>query len=138
VEVLSSALRHGIDGADIQHALVHALAVDESGEDPLRYLVLGPDRAANLLELLGAGSHERAGGHSCDADAEPVPTTVAGRQVIEMAGKRKASAGALDQARVEALAAEAERGYDFEEILRRRRGGRPALGSARPASSRCA
>jgi hypothetical protein len=50
--------------------------------------------------------------------------------VIEMAGKRKAGAGALDAARVDALVAEAERGYDVEEILRRRRGGRPALGSA--------
>ena len=47
-----------------------------------------------------------------------------------MAGRRKASAGALDEAHVEALVAEAERGYDVEEILRRRRGGRPALGSA--------
>jgi hypothetical protein len=28
------------------------LTVDEIGEDPLRYLVLGPDRAANLLELV--------------------------------------------------------------------------------------
>jgi hypothetical protein len=52
VVVLSSALRHGIDVEDIQHALVHALTVDEIGEDPLRYLVLGPDRAANLLELV--------------------------------------------------------------------------------------
>lgn len=31
---------------------------------------------------------------------------------------------------VEALADEAERGYDVEDILRRRRGGRPAMGSA--------
>lgn len=50
--MLPSALRHGIEAEDIQHALVHALAVDEIGEDPLRYLVLGPDRAANLLELV--------------------------------------------------------------------------------------
>jgi hypothetical protein len=49
--------------------------------------------------------------------------------VIEM-GKRKESTGALDEAQVEALVAQAERGYDVEEILRRRRGGRPALGSA--------
>lgn len=31
---------------------------------------------------------------------------------------------------VEALADEAERGYDVEDILRRRRGGHPAMGSA--------
>jgi predicted HicB family RNase H-like nuclease len=47
-----------------------------------------------------------------------------------MAGRRKARAGAFHAAQVEALVAEAERGYDVEEILRRRRGGRPALGSA--------
>ncbi len=52
---------------------------------------------------------------------------------MAMAGRRKASAGALDAAQVEALVAEAEHGYDVEEILRRRRGGRPALGS--PAAS---
>ncbi len=52
VEVLPSALRHGIDAEDIQHALTHALSVDQVGEDPARYLVLGPDRAANLLELV--------------------------------------------------------------------------------------
>ena len=45
-----------------------------------------------------------------------------------MAGKREA--GAFDETQVEALVAEAESGYDVEEILRRRRGGRPALGSA--------
>lgn len=39
-------------------------------------------------------------------------------------------ADALNETRIAALAAEAERGYDVEEILRRRRGGRPALGSA--------
>ncbi len=31
---------------------------------------------------------------------------------------------------VEAMADEAERGYDVEDILRRRRGGRPPMGSA--------
>jgi predicted HicB family RNase H-like nuclease len=31
---------------------------------------------------------------------------------------------------VEAMADEAERGYDTDEILRRRRGGRPPMGSA--------
>ena len=52
MEVLESALRHGVDPEDIQHAVAHALTVDEVGEDPLRYLVLGPDRGGNLLELV--------------------------------------------------------------------------------------
>ena len=52
MEVLSSARRHGVADEDIEHAVARALAVEEIGEDPLRYLVLGPDRAGNLLELV--------------------------------------------------------------------------------------
>jgi len=50
--VLRSALRHGIAGEDILHAVNHAIIVDEVGDDPVRWLVLGPDRAGNLLELV--------------------------------------------------------------------------------------
>jgi hypothetical protein len=52
VEVLRSALRHGVDAGDINHAVNNALFVEEIGEDPQRYLVLGPDRAGNLLEVV--------------------------------------------------------------------------------------
>ena len=52
MEVLRSALRHGIPSEDIRHAIINAVAVDEVGEDPARWLVLGPDRAGNLLELV--------------------------------------------------------------------------------------
>lgn len=52
MEVLRSALRHGIPGEDILHAVNHAVTVEEVGEDPVRWLVLGPDRAGNLLELV--------------------------------------------------------------------------------------
>jgi len=52
VEVLRSAHRHRIGLRDIDHALTHALVVEEVGEDPTRYLVLGPDRAGNLLEVV--------------------------------------------------------------------------------------
>ena len=30
----------------------HALAIEDIGEDPDRWLVLGPDRAANMLEVV--------------------------------------------------------------------------------------
>jgi hypothetical protein len=30
----------------------HAITVEEVGDDPVRWLVLGPDRAGNLLELV--------------------------------------------------------------------------------------
>lgn len=52
VDVLRSALRHGVDAENINHALDNALLVEEIGEDPQRYLVLGPSRAGNLLELI--------------------------------------------------------------------------------------
>jgi len=52
VDVLRSAFRHGVVDEDIQHGLRGALVIDEIGEDPTRYLVLGPDRAGNLLELV--------------------------------------------------------------------------------------
>jgi hypothetical protein len=52
LEVLRSAVRHGIPGEDIRHATGNAVAVEEVGDDPVRWLVLGPDRAGNLLELV--------------------------------------------------------------------------------------
>ena len=52
IEVLRSAFRHGIPTDDIHHAVRNAVAVEEVGEDPVRYLVLGPDRAGRLLELV--------------------------------------------------------------------------------------
>ncbi len=47
-----SAWRHGVGQDGISHAFEHALAWIELGDDPPRYLVAGPDRAGNLLELV--------------------------------------------------------------------------------------
>lgn len=52
MDVLPSARRHGVDEADVDHAVRHAVVVEEVAEDPLRYLVIGPDRSGNLLELV--------------------------------------------------------------------------------------
>ena len=52
VVVLPSARRHGIEDADIDHAIRHATVVDEVAEDPVPYLLIGPDRSGNLLELI--------------------------------------------------------------------------------------
>jgi hypothetical protein len=52
VEVLPSARRHGVEDADIDHALRHATVIDEVDEDPVRYLLIGPDRSGNLLEMI--------------------------------------------------------------------------------------
>jgi hypothetical protein len=52
VEVLPSALRHGVREEDVHHALRNSLLVEEIDEDPTRYLVLGPGQTGNLLELV--------------------------------------------------------------------------------------
>ena len=52
MEILSSGRRHGVEDEDIHHCIENAVAIEEVAEDPVRYLVLGPDRAGNLLELV--------------------------------------------------------------------------------------
>ena len=42
----------------------------------------------------------------------------------------KADGSPITDAMIEAMADEAERGYDVETVLRRRQGGRPPMGSA--------
>jgi len=58
VEIHSSARRHGTADDDILHAIEHAMVVDDLGEDPDRWLVIGPDRAANLIEVIVLVSSE--------------------------------------------------------------------------------
>ena len=52
VEIHPSARRHGSADDDILHAIENSMVVDDLGEDPDRWLVIGPDRAANLLEIV--------------------------------------------------------------------------------------
>jgi hypothetical protein len=52
VEIHDSARRHGVADQDILHAIDHALAIEDAGEDPDRWLIIGPDAAANLLEVV--------------------------------------------------------------------------------------
>ncbi|MGQ0826150.1 MAG: hypothetical protein ACT4OX_14155 [Actinomycetota bacterium] len=52
MEIHQSARRHGITNDDIRHAIEHAMVVDDLGEDPERWLVIGPDLAGNLLEVI--------------------------------------------------------------------------------------
>ena len=49
MDALRSAFRHGVDLEDPQPAVRNAMVVEEIATDPTRYLVLGPDRAGNLL-----------------------------------------------------------------------------------------
>lgn len=50
MEIYSSARKHGISNADIEHAVDHAMAVGE--QDDAKVLYLGPDRSGKLLEIV--------------------------------------------------------------------------------------
>lgn len=52
MEIHQSARRHNVNDADIVHAVSHAIAWLEVGDDPVRYLLVGPDHAGNLIELV--------------------------------------------------------------------------------------
>ena len=52
MEVRPAARKHGVADEDIRHAVDNALAVDDAGQDPDRWLVVGPDHAGNLLEVV--------------------------------------------------------------------------------------
>lgn len=52
VEIHHSARRHRVADDDIEHAYDHATVWVELGDDPLRYLMVGPDRSGNMLELV--------------------------------------------------------------------------------------
>ena len=50
VEIYRSARKHGVDDADIGHAVDHAMAVGE--QDDGKVLYLGPDRSGRMLEVV--------------------------------------------------------------------------------------
>ena len=60
MEIHPSARGHGVADEDIRHAVDHALAIEDAGEDPDRWLVIGPDRAGNLLEVVVLVTNEGA------------------------------------------------------------------------------
>ena len=52
MEIQDSARKHGVADLDILHAIDHALAIEDAGEDPDRWLLIGPDTAGNFLEIV--------------------------------------------------------------------------------------
>jgi hypothetical protein len=54
VEIHRSARRHGVHDDDILHVAEHPLVVVdlEPDDDPPKLLVIGSDRAGNMLELI--------------------------------------------------------------------------------------
>lgn len=51
-EIHTSARRHGVADEDMKHAYDNAMRWVQLGDDPVRYLLAGPDRAGNLVELV--------------------------------------------------------------------------------------
>lgn len=129
VNIHPSALKHGADAEDIEHAIVNAMVIEDLDDDMRLYL--GASRSAALLEVLslvrGDGSDLVIPRH---ADADEVPPPAPRR--VTMAKKthgRTRSGMPITDALVEELAKQAEDGFDVDEILRRR-GGRPPMGSS--------
>lgn len=60
MEIHSSARKHGVADEDTLHAIDHALAIEDAGDEPDRWLVIGPDRAGNLLESVVLTTAEQA------------------------------------------------------------------------------
>jgi hypothetical protein len=54
VEIHESAHRHGFTDEDVLHAVEHPVAVVDFDPDsnPPKVLVIGPDRAGNMLEVI--------------------------------------------------------------------------------------
>ncbi len=55
-----SAFKHGVTGESIKHAVAHSLFIDDDfqGTEPPKVLIIGPDPAGNLLELVGQFSSD--------------------------------------------------------------------------------
>ena len=54
VEFHRSTSKHGVESDDVLHAVAHATVVADMGDDssPIRTLVLRPDHAGNMLEVI--------------------------------------------------------------------------------------
>ncbi len=52
MEVHGSARKHGVADQDTIHAIDHAIAFADAGDEPARWLVVGPDRAGHLIEVI--------------------------------------------------------------------------------------
>ena len=52
MEIHPAALKHGVTEAKIHHAEANAVAYGPAEEDVPGYMVFGPDRSGDLLELV--------------------------------------------------------------------------------------
>ena len=60
LDIRPSALKHGITSESIAHAVTYVLYADEDfqGTEPPKVLILGPDAAGNMLEMIGSFATE--------------------------------------------------------------------------------
>ena len=133
MEIHRAARRHRLTDEDIEHAVTNATTWAELGEDPRRYLVVGPDRSGNLLELMVLHTVEqnRAGGPRDGASTQHRTRAVWKGAVVSgrTYGHTETGKPITDET-IDELAAEAERDYQPGELRGRRRGpGRPPLGT---------
>ena len=130
VEIYRSARKkHGVDDADIGHAVDHAMAVGE--QDDGKVLYLGPDRSGRMLEVVSVrhddeteivihamvmrlGYERLLRGKELDDDLRDVSWAIDGG-----GGAHRRGAGGHGR--------EAQAGLDVTRL--RRRPGRPAMGS---------
>ncbi|HSH61740.1 MAG TPA: hypothetical protein VK988_19255 [Acidimicrobiales bacterium] len=103
MEIHKSARRHGLPDDDIRHAIDNAVAVEDAGEDPDRWLIIGPDRAGNLLEVVVLITEERPAGDPRDGDAVEVPEA---SSMTERGYGRTKSGKLITDADIEEYAAE--------------------------------
>ncbi len=52
MEIHGSARKHGIEDDGMLHAVENSLAWIEISDDPFRYLLAGPDRSGNVVEIV--------------------------------------------------------------------------------------
>jgi hypothetical protein len=59
MEIVGSALKHGINEDDIRHALRNMISYWSSDyDDEARIFLFGPDRSGQLLELVAVPTHD--------------------------------------------------------------------------------
>ena len=142
LDIRPSALKHGVSGESIAHAVALPLLVDDEfgGEQTPKVLVLGLDAAGNVLEVIGSFRTEDLFTISRNARTSGLPTEAGteGAMMEEPMKFRIATEDVtmpdgqvLTEADFERMADEAEHDTpDYDAIFARARakGGRPSLG----------
>ncbi len=52
MDIHGSARKHGIEDDDVQHAVENSLVWIAISDDPFRYLLAGPARSGNVVEIV--------------------------------------------------------------------------------------